>query len=240
MKYCSKCKKNFDSDDNFCEVCGSKLKEELKKKGLKDKKNHSHGFWIFWAIVILVAVFFVAVPLPHTVYQPYTEQEPYTDYETYTDSVPYNDQQCNNVDYSFMKTKQESIGLDGGSCTSGGVGYNSATGQCTIAINIYIKNLDSTGGNFYSLCSYSNGQKFRTSDRYIESGATEYVQCFNTYSAGQTVYLSSTQIVPPQKQSCQTITNYRQETKQRQVTKYRDVTKPGVVTQYNTLLQQLF
>jgi hypothetical protein len=245
MPKCPKCNTNNPDDSKFCGDCGGNLShKENKEEKTHYPKSSKKGLWITLIVIILSIGLLSGLLVPYKVvtkteqvpYQTtekYTVKEPYSGSETFTEEVPYQDQECNTVNYDYTKTNEQFIGsiAEGGQCTEEKKGPNP---NCIIAKNIFIKNLDSKAGDFYATCIYSNSEKFKTQSVRIEPLSEESVQCSNNYGVGETLYLSRVEIVPPSKEECTTVTNFKTVDRQKSTTEYKDVEKTRQATKMRT------
>lgn len=232
MKYCPKCKKEFTDNDSFCDKCGGKLKEKEEKKEHKPKETRKEvnvtrkapkltkKKGIIIGVLVMIAIFIFAVPLPHSVTIEYTERVPYSDTETYYEEVPYQGTDCEWVtpkynDESNMEWVEGKIKVI---CTIS----NFENGAVEFEYKLYTNDcegndVDSYGSRFVTIGA---GQTIKK-EALLDSGG-----CYGCWAH------------PKKIEECHLTTKFKQVEKQRTVTKYKDEARTRKGTGYATLFQQ--
>ena len=137
-------------------------------------------------------------------------QVPYTETESYSESVPYTDEECENKQLVYRKTR--------GQCKDWVDNYfysdEPATFDCTLT------NLDTEGGLFSMKIGFMVGGQELTEvqNKYL------YPQSSETFRVTRNAKIDSCYCAEqsiPTKQVCRDVTRYRDVPRTREVTKYR-------------------
>lgn len=197
------------------------------------------------------------IEVPYDAKEEYTEQEPYSKTEEYYESEPYVEEECEMVALTYSKTGD---GWDYSSCIDYDSvcyeGHNNFWGTwicddeetfCTekrLSYSVDINNLDDVGGSWIvKVKFYIDNELYETKEitQYL------YPQTTKTFTGKLTVYsdspsgdanqgfgASASVFSVPEKEVCETVTNYHDVLKTRQVTDYKTVTKTRTITKYRT------
>ena len=196
MKYCEKCKKEYDTDNKFCEDCGEKLTEFVKSavKHAENKSSNLKFLGIGVAVIFIIGLIYFTGFTGNMIKAGFPQKNCRDVQEQYTEQVPYT------YTYSYSVVSSD-VSKD----------YSLALGEYTVA-KIVVSNKEDNGGNFnVNIIFNVNGNPVtKTVSKYISAHSTETFQETYDNKLGDTVTGQYT-VSPPAE------TRYRNEVRYRTV-----------------------